>query len=86
MRRAPSLARLRREASRIRIISIDREGDRLAIKLSESARIDPDKLIALVSAGDASFSPTGVLKVRLEAEEDAAVFSEVRELLRRLTR
>jgi transcription-repair coupling factor (superfamily II helicase) len=78
-------ARLRRETSRLGIISIDREGDRLAIKLSEQARIDPDKLIALVSQGEATFTPSGVLKVRLEAEDDRAVFSEVRGLLKMLT-
>jgi transcription-repair coupling factor (superfamily II helicase) len=77
-------ARLRRETSRLGIISIDREGDRLAIKLSEQAKIDPDKLISLVSGGEATFTPSGVLKVDLKAEDDAAVFSEVRGLLNRL--
>jgi len=77
-------ARLRRETSRLGIISIDREGDRLAIKLSEQAKIDPDKLISLVSGGEATFAPSGVLKVRLKSEDDAAVFSEVRALLDRL--
>ena len=77
-------ARLRREASRLGIVSIDREGDRLAIKFSEKAGVDPDKLIALVKAGGASFAPSGVLKIRLASQEDAAVFAEVRELLKGL--
>jgi transcription-repair coupling factor (superfamily II helicase) len=77
-------ARLRREASKLGIISIDREGDRLAVKFSEQAKIDPDKLIAMVSEGSASFAPSGVLKVRLDSQDDAAVFDEVRELMRRL--
>jgi transcription-repair coupling factor (superfamily II helicase) len=77
-------AKLRREASRLGVISIDREGDRLAVKFSEQAKVDPDKLIAMVSAGSASFAPSGVLKVRLESQDDAAVFDEVRELLIRL--
>src|SRR5262249_18812748 len=62
-------ARLRREASRIGVISIDREGDRLAVKFSEQARVDPDKLIALVSAGGASFAPSGVLKLGVRASD-----------------
>ena len=77
-------AKLRREASRLGVISIDREGERLAVKFSEQAKVDPDKLIAMVSEGTASFAPSGVLKVRLGSQEDAAVFDEVRELLSRL--
>ncbi|HSB09561.1 MAG TPA: transcription-repair coupling factor [Blastocatellia bacterium] len=77
-------ARLRREASKLGIISIDREGDRLAVKFSEQAKIDADKLIAMVSEGSASFAPSGVLKVGLESQDDAEVFDEVGELLHRL--
>ncbi|MEK6409861.1 MAG: transcription-repair coupling factor [Acidobacteriota bacterium] len=77
-------SRLRREASKLGIISIDREGDRLAVKFTEQAKIDPDKLIALVSSGAASFAPSGVLKIKLNAEDDAAVFDEVRGLLMQL--
>ena len=77
-------ARLRREASKLGIISIDREGDRLAVKFSEQAKINADKLIAMISEGAASFAPSGVLKIGLESQDDAAVFDEVRELLNRL--
>jgi transcription-repair coupling factor (superfamily II helicase) len=77
-------ARLRREASRLGVVSIDREGDRLAVKFSEQAKIDPDKLIAMMSGGTASFTPAGVLKVKLSSEDDEAVFAEVRDLLDRL--
>jgi transcription-repair coupling factor (superfamily II helicase) len=77
-------SKLRREASRLGVISIDREGDRLAVKFSEQAKVDPDKLIAMVSAGSASFAPSGVLKIRLESQDDTAVFDEVRELLNHL--
>lgn len=77
-------SRLRREASKLGIISIDREGDRLAVKFTEQAKIDPEKLIALVSSGSASFAPSGVLKLGLRAEDDAAVFDEVRALLNQL--
>jgi transcription-repair coupling factor (superfamily II helicase) len=77
-------AKLRREASRLGVISIDREGERLAVKFSEGAKVDPDKLIAMVSEGSASFAPSGVLKIRLGSQDDTAVFDEVRELLNRL--
>jgi transcription-repair coupling factor (superfamily II helicase) len=77
-------SRLRREAARLGVISIDREGDRLAVKFAESARIDPGKLVALVSSDGASFSPAGVLKIRLASQDDAAIFTQVRELLSRL--
>ncbi|HLG15046.1 MAG TPA: transcription-repair coupling factor [Blastocatellia bacterium] len=77
-------ARLRRLAAGLGIASIDLEGDRLAVKFTEKARIDADKLVALVSAGGASFTPSGVLKVRVTAEDDAAVFAEVRAVFDRL--
>jgi len=74
-------SRLRRETSKLGIISIDREGDRLAVKFSEEAKIDPDKLVALVSEGSASFAPSGVLKISLKSQDDRALFAEVRSLL-----
>jgi transcription-repair coupling factor len=77
-------ARLRREASRLAVVSIDREGERLALKFSEKARIDPEKLIEMVAAGSAVFTPAGVMKVNLAAESDAEVFAGVRQLLNRL--
>jgi transcription-repair coupling factor (superfamily II helicase) len=79
-------ARLRRMASHLGVVSIDREADRLAVKFSEQAKIDPDKLIALVSAGRASFSPAGVLKINIVADSDDALLSGVIELLESLRR
>jgi transcription-repair coupling factor (superfamily II helicase) len=77
-------ARLRREASRLAVLSIDREGERLAVKFSEKAKIDPEKLIAMVSEGRAVFTPSGVLRINLQADSDAQIFAEVRELLNTL--
>ncbi len=77
-------AKLRREASRLAVIAIDREGERLAVKFNEKAKIDPEKLIAMVSEGRAVFTPSGVLKVNLRAENEAQIFAEVRELLNAL--
>jgi transcription-repair coupling factor (superfamily II helicase) len=56
-------ARLRRTAEETGVISIDRTPTGLAFKLRERARVSPDKLLGLVSAGGATFSPSGVLKV-----------------------
>ncbi|HKG21844.1 MAG TPA: TRCF domain-containing protein, partial [Blastocatellia bacterium] len=77
-------ARLRRETSRLGIVSVDREGDRLAIKFTEQAGVDPEKLVALVSAGEATFTPSGVLRLRIQSQEDRAVFAEIRGWLDRL--
>jgi transcription-repair coupling factor (superfamily II helicase) len=76
-------ARLRREASALGIISIDKEGDRLSIKFAEKARINPDKLIAFVSSGAGSLTPAGVLRMPVESDDDS-IFMEVRNLLDRL--
>jgi transcription-repair coupling factor (superfamily II helicase) len=76
-------ARLRGEASRLGIISIDKEGDRLSIKFGEQARVNPDKLIAFVSSGTGSLTPSRVMRVPVQSD-DAAVFKEVRDLLDRL--
>src|SRR5262249_17453931 len=76
-------ARLRREASQLGIISIDKEGDRLSIKFAEKARINPDKLIAFVAAGVGSLTPAGVLRTPVESD-DEGIFKEVKNLLDRL--
>jgi transcription-repair coupling factor (superfamily II helicase) len=78
-------SRLRRESSLLGIISIDREGERLAVKFSEKAKIDPDKLISMISVGNATFTPAGVLKVSLRSQEDKEVFDELRVLLGQLS-
>jgi transcription-repair coupling factor (superfamily II helicase) len=57
-------ARLRRVAEETGVVSIDRTPAGLAFKLKESARVSPEKLLALVGKGaGATFSPSGVLKV-----------------------
>ncbi|MGB8510442.1 MAG: transcription-repair coupling factor, partial [Pyrinomonadaceae bacterium] len=65
-------ARLRRTAEAMGVISIDRTPTGLAVKLRESARVAPDKLLALVGKGDGvTFSPAGVLRVEASGEEGA---------------
>ncbi len=82
-------ARVRREAERLGVVSIDRAGASLAIKLGEKARVEPDRLLEFLAENrSANFSPTGVLKVRLDAgvEELLAdrVFAALGEILGRL--
>ncbi|MDT7807370.1 MAG: hypothetical protein QOJ70_1183 [Acidobacteriota bacterium] len=62
-------ARLRRTAEETGVISIDRTPTGLAFKLKETARVSPERLLALVGSGvGASFSPSGVLKVETGGE------------------
>jgi transcription-repair coupling factor (superfamily II helicase) len=81
-------ARLRALATGLGVISIDREGSQLAVKWSERAKVDADRLIALVAANkETSFSPAGVLKIRLAPNLDEdAIFSEIEKLLRSLAK
>jgi transcription-repair coupling factor (superfamily II helicase) len=86
-----SYARVRREAERLGIISVDRVGENLAIKLGEKARVEPDSLLGFLAENkSANFSPTGVLKVKLEVAGDAppaeGVFAALGAVLSRLQR
>ncbi|MEO5857372.1 MAG: transcription-repair coupling factor [Pyrinomonadaceae bacterium] len=61
--------RLRKAAERMGIVSVDRAGETLAIKLSENARVDPEKLLSFVAESeDRSFSPSGILRVGIQRE------------------
>lgn len=61
--------RLRKLAESIRVISIDKAAAGIAIKLSENAKIDPDKLMKFLSENEAaSFSPSGILRVGIGDE------------------
>jgi transcription-repair coupling factor (superfamily II helicase) len=63
-------ARLRRAAEETGVVSVDRTSTGLAFKLKESARVSPEKLLALVGKGEgATFSPNGVLKVEVAGGE-----------------
>lgn len=86
-----SYARVRREAERLGIVSIDRVGESLALKLGEKARVEPDNLLNFLADNkSANFSPTGVLKVKMEGAGDdllaEKVFNTLNEILNRLQR
>jgi transcription-repair coupling factor (superfamily II helicase) len=63
-------ASLRRAAEALGVVSIDRTPSGLAVKLKETAKVSPDKLLELVSRGVASFSPSGVLRVGTQEGEE----------------
>jgi len=81
-------SRLRFFANNLGVLSIDREQKHLNIKWKENAKVDPNKLIEFVSLNkDASFSPSGVLKVKLANEiSDEETFVIVENLLRKFAK
>ncbi|MBA4184913.1 MAG: transcription-repair coupling factor, partial [Acidobacteria bacterium] len=62
-------ARLRKTAEQMRVISVDKTRDGLAVKLGENARVAPEKLMRFLSENpESSFAPSGVLKVVTKEE------------------
>ncbi|MGI9067910.1 MAG: transcription-repair coupling factor [Pyrinomonadaceae bacterium] len=75
-------ALLRRLAEDIGVLSIDKTTDGVALKFSEKARISTDKLAKFVSSRDGRlFSPTGVLRLNLNDDEQELVLETVRGVL-----
>jgi transcription-repair coupling factor (superfamily II helicase) len=75
-------ARLRRLAEEIGVVSIDRTHTGVAIKLSEKARVAPEKLMALLGGREgATFTPTGVLRIDLNEKEMDTVLETARGVL-----
>jgi transcription-repair coupling factor (superfamily II helicase) len=76
---------LRRLAEDLRVLSIDKTAEGLAVKFSETARISTDKLAAFINAREGRlFSPTGVLKLQLNEDEQDNLLDTVRGLLMEL--
>ena len=64
------------------IISIDKTAHGIAVKLTEKAAVAPERLAVFLRAqANASFSPSGVLRVELNEEEREQVLEKVRDLL-----
>ncbi|MDQ1589985.1 MAG: hypothetical protein QOG71_612 [Pyrinomonadaceae bacterium] len=75
-------ARLRRTAETVGVLSLDRTPTGVAIKLSEKARVAPEKLLALVgSRTGTTFTPNGVLRVELDETEADDVIETAHGLL-----
>lgn len=78
-------ARLRRLAEGMNVISIDRTPTGIAIKLSEKARVAPEKLMALVaSRKGANFAPSGVLRAELSEDETERVIETAARVLQEI--
>ena len=59
--------RLRKQAERMAIVSIDKTADGVAIKLGNAARISPEKLVQFLADNEGSvFSPSGILRVSVD--------------------
>ncbi|CAN5640260.1 transcription-repair coupling factor [soil metagenome] len=72
-------ARLRKLAEQMRIISIDKTAEGLAIKFDEKAKVLPERLMEFIGANEGSnFSPTGILRVIADKEN---IFENARKVL-----
>ncbi|MEO6333548.1 MAG: transcription-repair coupling factor [Pyrinomonadaceae bacterium] len=75
--------RLRKLAEKVLVVSIDRTGGGVAIKLSQNAKFDPDKLMDYLSQNKgASFSPSGILRIDVTDDGPLAAARQVLEELR----
>jgi transcription-repair coupling factor (superfamily II helicase) len=80
-------ARLRLECERIGVAQVDRKRDLVHIRFTESAAVDPGRLMKLVAKNakrGAQFTPQGVLKFPMAAVKPDEVLREVRALLEEL--
>lgn len=76
--------RVKRYAQSLGVISIVREGARGVVKLSQQARVDPNKLMQMIQDNaQFKFTPNGVLSFPLQ-EHGAQVIDAIEELLREL--
>jgi transcription-repair coupling factor (superfamily II helicase) len=77
-----SYARLRQASEAVGVVSIDRTRDGIAIKLAEKARVAPEKLMELISVREnATFTPSGVLRLELNEEEKDHALAVARRVL-----
>ena len=70
------------EAEDLRVLSLDKTSDGVAVKFSEKARISPEKLTGFIGAAEGRvFTPTGVLKLKLSEVEQDNLLDTVRQVL-----
>ena len=78
-------AQLRRVAENLAVLSIDKTAEGVALKFSEKARVSPEKLAAFINQGPGRvFTPTGVLKLALNDDEQDNLLDTVRGVLMQL--
>ncbi len=76
--------RVKKFAQQLGVVSIVREGARAVLKLTQHARVDPNKLLQLIAANpQAKFSPSGVLSFPLK-EHGPAVIDAIEGLLQEI--
>jgi transcription-repair coupling factor (superfamily II helicase) len=69
---------LRKLAERMRLVSIDKAADAIAIKLAENAQVLPEKLMEVLSQNEgSSFSPSGILRLSLDGENPLSLAHRV---------
>jgi len=75
--------RLRKLAERMRIISIDKTPDGVAIKLADNARVAPERLMETLAENEgSSFSPSGILRLSLDGQSPLQYSRRVLENIR----
>ena len=77
-------ARLRKLAEEMHIVSVDKTKDGFAVKLSENAKIAPEKLMSFLAENEGSkFSPSGILQIVVKVENLIETARKILEELRR---
>lgn len=77
-----SYARLRRLAEEVGVVSIDKTAEGIAVKFTEKASVDPEKLAVFINKHQhATFAPSGVLRMELDDDEADSVLQVARESL-----
>jgi transcription-repair coupling factor (superfamily II helicase) len=78
-------ARLRKLSEELKLVSIDKTSDGVAVKFSEKAQISPEKLGEYVASHPGTvFTPNGVLRLVLTEDQQDEVLDVVRDVLLRL--
>ncbi|HEV2274168.1 MAG TPA: transcription-repair coupling factor [Acidobacteriaceae bacterium] len=75
---------LRLACERVGVAQVDRKRDQLLIRFTDQASVDPGRLMKMVAQNakkGAQFTPQGVLRLPLKANEPGEVLGEVRKLL-----
>ena len=76
-------ARLRKLAEEMHIVSVDKTKDGFAVKLSENAKIAPEKLMEFLAENESSkFSPSGILQIVVKVENLIETARKILEELR----
>jgi transcription-repair coupling factor (superfamily II helicase) len=76
--------KVKQYAQKIGVISIVREGARCVVKLTQTAKVDPNKLLALIQEDpQVKFSPSGVLSFPLKVQ-GPEVIDAIETLLQRI--